>query len=101
MPESPAAPPPETEEGSLYEQKPARRQFTRRRDQPRLAPEQAARQGRAVSFALQSFPSPAAAMAFLNTDQPGLGRPIDLAIESVAGLAAVEAALASRTSKAG
>jgi len=70
--------------------------FRSRRDQPRLTPEQIARQGRVVSFALQSFTSPAAAMDYLNTDQAGLGRPLDLAIESADGLAAVERALALR-----
>ena len=35
-------------------------------------------------------------MEYLNSDQAGLGRPLDLAIESADGLAAVEQALALR-----
>lgn len=99
----PASPPPPAAaaDTSLYERKPARLNFTRKRDQPRLSAEQAARQGRAVSSALRSFADSAAAIAFLNTDQAGLGRPIDRAIESAAGLIAVEAALASLSAVAG
>jgi hypothetical protein len=85
---------------SLYEKKSPRRQFTSRRDQPRLSPEQAARQGRAVSAALRALPA-GAAMTFLNTDHAGLGRPLDLAIESAAGLASVEEALALKAAKVG
>jgi uncharacterized protein (DUF2384 family) len=84
------------EDRPAAEQRPEKRFFRNRRDQPRLSPEQAARQGRVVSSALQSFAAPAAAMAYLNSDQAGLGRPLDLAIESAAGLAAVEQALALR-----
>lgn len=80
---------------SLYEKKPARRNFTSRNQQPRLTPEQAARQGRVVTSALRFFPTSVAAMSFLNSDQPDLGRPLDIAIHSDAGLASVEAALAS------
>jgi hypothetical protein len=99
----PASPPPPAAaaEPSLYERKPARLNFTRQRDKPRLSAEQAARQGQAVSSALRSFADSAAAIAFLNSDQAGLGRPIDRAIESAAGLVAVEAALASRSAVAG
>lgn len=78
------------------EQRQEKRFFRSRRDQPRLTPEQVARQGRVVSFALQSFTAPAAAMEYLNSNQVGLGRPLDLAIESADGLAAVERALALR-----
>ena len=88
----PAATAPEA--SPAIDKRPERRFFTARRDQPRLSPEQAARQGRAVSFALAAFAAPAAAMDYLNSDQVGLGRPLDLAIESAAGLAAVEQALA-------
>jgi len=83
------------------EQRQEKRFFRGRRDQPRLTPEQVARQGRVVSFALQSFAGPAAAMDYLNSDQAGLGRPLDLAIESADGLAAVERALALRARPAG
>jgi uncharacterized protein (DUF2384 family) len=82
------APPPEQHQEKRF--------FRSRREQPRLTPEQIARQGRVVSFALQSFTAPAAAMDYLNSDQAGLGRPLDLAIASAEGLAAVEQALALR-----
>jgi hypothetical protein len=92
---------PAADQPSLMEKKsPMRRQFTNRKDQPRLSPEQAARQGQVVSAALRALPA-GAAMTYLNTDQAGLGRPLDLAIESAAGLAAVEAALALRAANRG
>ena len=84
------------DEAPSPEQQPKKPFFRSRRDQPRLTPEQIARQGRVVSFALQSFAAPAAAMDYLNSDQAGFGRPLDLAIASVEGLAAVEQALALR-----
>lgn len=84
------------EEAPPPEQRQEKRFFRSRHNQPRLTPEQVARQGRVVSFALQSFAGPAAAMEYLNSDQAGLGRPLDLAIESADGLAAVEQALALR-----
>jgi uncharacterized protein (DUF2384 family) len=98
MAKSPAAPAPEAaaQEPPPVEHRSEARFFRRRRDQSRLTPDQAARQGRVVSFALQSFAAPAAAMDYLNSDQAGLGRPLDLAIESAAGLAAVEQALVQR-----
>jgi len=89
-----SASPPLAGETSLQAGKPVRKQFARR-DQPRLSPVEAARQGRAVALALQTF-SPAAAVAFLNTDQPGFGRPLDRAVESADGLAAVENLLTLR-----
>ena len=85
-----------TDAPSLYD-KPAKNRFAKRHNQPKLTAEQAARQGRAVSAALRSFPGAGAAMEFLNADHDGLGRPLDLAIESAAGLAAVEEALARRS----
>ena len=88
------------ESPSLYDSKPKRKSFSRRHDQPRLTADQSARQGRAVSAALRSLSSQDA-MAFLNTEQDGLGRPIDLAVESDAGLASVERLLAERASTAG
>lgn len=89
-----SAPRPIVGEPSLQAGKPVRKQFTRQ-DQPRLSPTEAARQGRAVALALQALP-PAAAVAFLNTDQPGFGRPLDRAVASADGLAAVEHMLALR-----
>jgi hypothetical protein len=87
--------------GSLHDKKPARRNFASRRDQPRLTSEQAARQGLAVTSALRSFASPGAAIAFLNGDHPRLGRPLDRAVLSAAGLAEVETALALYAPTAG
>lgn len=64
-----------------------------------LASDVAARQGRAASLAFAAFGERDAVMAFLNTHDDTLGgRPIDLAIASPEGLAAVEAALLARTS---
>jgi hypothetical protein len=75
--------------------KPMSRRFVSRANRPpALSADQAARQGRAVQMALKSFAEPAAAIAFLNTDQAGRGRPLDWAIESLAGLGEVEQALA-------
>ena len=91
-PVAPAA----TDAPSLYD-KPTKNRFAKRHNQPKLTAEQAARQGRAVSSALRSFSGAGAAMEFLNADHDGLGRPLDLAIESAAGLIAVEEALARRT----
>ncbi|MEG3124097.1 hypothetical protein [Sphingomonas sp. GB1N7] len=96
---SAAAAPAAIDAPSLYD-KPAKNRFAKRHNQPKLSAEQAARQGRAVSAALRSFSGAGAgaAMDFLNADHDGLGRPLDLAIESAAGLIAVEEALARRAS---
>lgn len=62
---------------------------------PRLSAEQAERQGRVSRSAFLAL-GQADAISFLNGHNDGLGgRPIDLAIESPEGLAAVEAALAT------
>lgn len=66
-----------------------------RNAQPRLAPEEAARQGAAARLAWSAFENRERAMAFLNDVDESLGgRPIDIAISSSAGLAAVEQAIA-------
>lgn len=73
-----------------------RKPFGRRSDQAKLSPTEAARQGRAVRIAIDQLGS-TAAMDFLNSFDPALeGRPIDLAVESDHGLAAVQALLATR-----
>jgi len=73
-----------------------RKAFGRRSDQPKLSPAEAERQGRAVRIAIDLLGS-AAALDFLNSFDPALeGRPIDLAVESDGGLAAVQALLATR-----
>lgn len=74
--------------------------FRNRFDGPRLAPDQAARQGRASRLAFDALRQPAAVMAFLNTHDPELGgRPLDLAIASPEGLASVERVLATRAAE--
>jgi uncharacterized protein (DUF2384 family) len=70
--------------------------YFRRKNLPRLTPEQAARQGRATKLAIESFAESGDAVAFLNRFDAGLGgRPIDLAVASAPGLVAVEQALAA------
>lgn len=67
----------------------------RRSDAPRLSAEEAARQGRVARLAYETMPA-GTAIAFLNTHHAALGgRPIDLALESAAGLLAVERAIAT------
>lgn len=76
--------------------KPEYKRFRKRFDTVRLSPEAAARQGRAATLAFEKFRDSAAVVAFLNTHDDALGgRPIDLAVESAEGLAAVAAALAA------
>ena len=70
--------------------------FRNRYDAPRLSKDEAARQGRAASLAMEKMPS-GAAVTFLNThDETMGGRPIDLAVASPAGLLTVEQAIAAR-----
>ncbi|MDB5691714.1 MAG: hypothetical protein JWO81_777 [Alphaproteobacteria bacterium] len=62
---------------------------------PPLPREAGIRQGSAVRAAQAAFGTTDAVRAFLNTPNEDLGgRPIDLALASAAGLAAVEAAIA-------
>nr|MDP8995026.1 DUF2384 domain-containing protein [Pseudomonadota bacterium] len=52
------------------------------------------RQGRAVRAAVAALPDTGAVRSFLNSHHDGLsGRPIDVAVASEAGLAAVETAI--------
>jgi len=61
---------------------------------PRLAPDEAVRQGLVSRLAFDKLRQPAAVIAFLNTHDVALGgRPIDLAIASREGLLSVERAL--------
>lgn len=61
---------------------------------PSLSRQQSARQGSAVRSAAAALPDTEAVRSFLNNHHSGLGaRPLDLAVASDAGLAAVEAAL--------
>jgi len=76
--------------------KPEYKRFRRRFDTVRLSPEAAARQGKAATLAFEKFRDSAAVVAFLNTHNDAVGgRPIDLAVESPEGLAAVTALLAT------
>ncbi len=76
--------------------KPEYKRFRKRFDTVRLSPEAAARQGKAATLAFEKFRDSAAVVAFLNTHNDALGgRPIDLAVESAEGLAAVTALLAA------
>ena len=69
--------------------------FRKRVSAPRLAPDQAARQGRVSRLAFEALRRPDAVIAFLNTHDDALGgRPIDLAVASEDGLLSVERALA-------
>jgi uncharacterized protein (DUF2384 family) len=62
---------------------------------PMLARDAGIRQGNAVRAAQTAFGTTEAVRAFLNNPHAGLGgRPIDLAVASADGLAAVEAAIA-------
>lgn len=74
-----------------------KKQFARGFNAPRLSPDQAARQGRVSRLALDALGANDAVIAFLNAHDEVLGgRPIDLAVNSAEGLAAVERALAAR-----
>lgn len=70
--------------------------FRKSRKAPSLSREASVRQGKVVQLAQAALGSVEAVRAFLNTHHEALGgRPIDIAVESDAGLAAVEAALPS------
>jgi len=78
------------------------RPFAKKAKGARLSPEEAERQGRVSKLALQALGKTEAVIAFLNAHDDALGgRPIDLAIASADGLAAVEAALSARASQLG
>ncbi|NML04972.1 hypothetical protein [Sphingomonas sp. G-3-2-10] len=77
--------------GGSETDKPKTRQFRRRFDGVRLAPDAAARQGKAATLAWERFRDNAAVIAYLNTHDDALGgRPIDLAVASEEGLLAVK-----------
>ncbi len=68
--------------------------FRKARTGPTLSPEAFARQGQAVRAAAAALIDADQVRAFLNSHHDGLdGRPLDLAVASDAGLAAVEAAI--------
>ena len=72
------------------------RPFRKQAATPRLASDQAARQGLVSRLAFETLRQPGAVIAFLNTHDDALGgRPIDLAIASEDGLLSVKRALAA------
>jgi uncharacterized protein (DUF2384 family) len=72
--------------------------FRRSRTGPVLSRDEGARQGRVVRSAQAALGSVEAVRAFLNSHHPALdARPIDLAVASDDGLAAVEAAIAAES----
>lgn len=76
-------------------EKPGYKRFRRPFNAVRLDPDAAARQGKAASLAYDKFKDFAQVKEFLNAENEALGgRPIDLAVASAQGLAAVEAFLA-------
>ena len=76
------------------------RVFRKRFTENRLSPEGAARQGRVTTLAWQKLGGLAGAAEFLNNHDEALGgRPLDLAVASAEGLAAVEQAIAHRASR--
>lgn len=69
--------------------------FANRAPRSVLSRDQSFRQGEAVRLAAMVLPDKDAVLHFLNSVDPDLGvRPIDLAIESLAGLKQVEIAVA-------
>lgn len=80
--------------------KPQSMRFRRRYTTVRLTPEQAGRQGQVATSAFKAFGGRDAAVAFLNGHDEALGgRPLDLAVASPEGLAAVEEYLAAHTAR--
>jgi hypothetical protein len=76
-------------------EKPGYRRFRRPFSAVRLDPAAAARQGKLASVAYDKFKDFAKVKEFMNAENDTLGgRPIDLAVASPEGLAAVEAFLA-------
>jgi uncharacterized protein (DUF2384 family) len=93
MSDEPEAPQEGAETG---DKKPEYKRFRKRFDTVRLSPDAAARQGKAATLAFEKFRDSAKVKDFLNTHDDALGgRPIDLAVESDAGLAAIKALLAA------
>ena len=77
------------------------RVFRKARTGPVLSRDEFARQGQAVKIAAAALADTDAVRAFLNSHHEGLsGRPIDLAVASAAGLAAVETAIGAEAGRA-
>jgi uncharacterized protein (DUF2384 family) len=74
--------------------------FRKARTGPVLSRDEGARQGRVVRSAAAAFADTEAVRLFLNSHHPVLlGRPIDLAVASDAGLEAVETAIRAETGR--
>ncbi|MBB4840703.1 MULTISPECIES: antitoxin Xre/MbcA/ParS toxin-binding domain-containing protein [Sphingomonas] len=81
---------------STPEERPQTRPFRRQFTAARLDPQSAERQGRAARIAFEALGREEATL-FLNGHDAALGgRPLDLAVASAEGLAAVEQAIAAR-----
>lgn len=77
---------------------PRTQRFRPRQSGPRLAADAAVRQGRIVRLAFASFGGRDGAIAFLNAHHETLGgRPVELAVASETGCAAVERAIEEHT----
>jgi hypothetical protein len=70
--------------------------FRKRFTAVRLDPESAARQGRVARLAFEALGRDAATLFLNGFDEVLGGRPLDLAVASAEGLAAVEASIAAR-----
>lgn len=73
-----------------------------RKSSPPLSADKGERQGRIVRSAQLAFGDIQSVLAFLNTEHEGLGgRPLDIAMASDKGMAAVEAAIAEEAASRG
>lgn len=83
------------EQAGSEQEGPRTQRFRPRQSGPRLTADAAERQGRVVRLAFASFGGRDGAIAFLNTPHETLGgRPVELAVASETGCAAVERAIA-------
>lgn len=83
------------------ESRPQRKPFRNKFSQTRISPESAERQGRVTMLAWRLLGGRDEAIAFLNNHDEALGgRPLDLAVASVEGCAAVEQAITARAGAA-
>jgi uncharacterized protein (DUF2384 family) len=86
------------EQTGSEQESPRTQRFRPRQSGPRLTADAAERQGRIVRLAFASFGGRDGAIAFLNARHEALGgRPVELAVASETGCAAVERAIAEHT----
>lgn len=87
-----------SEQTGLEQEGPRMQRFRPRQSGPRLTVDAAERQGRIVRLAFASFGGRDGAIAFLNARHETLGgRPVELAVASETGCAAVERAIEEHT----